>query len=124
VENQTVTVNLRYIIEIGLGVLNYSPEQLFETRMCFFWAKLAGYFAERDRQYRAQAELTRLQTFLLINVNLQEKNKLKKPSDLYHYYWEDEQASSPGKPKLTDEQIEQRSRNLLKAFNHECHQQP
>jgi hypothetical protein len=117
-QEQAVTVNLRYILETGLGVLNYTPEQLFETRLCFFWARLSGYFAERDRQYRAHAELTRLQTFLLVNVNMTEKSRLKSPADLYRYHWEDDQSPSRKRPELSDAQIEQRSRNLLKAFDH------
>ena len=63
-----------------------------------FWLKLRGYRDRREEDFRSDAELTRMQTTELINIQL-EPGKRFKPHQLWKFPWddedEDEQFASP-----------------------------
>lgn len=65
---------------------------------------------------REHAELMRLQTMELINIQLKKEDRLEGPEKLWKFPWDGE--SQPDKPRevITEEQQAARLTNLLKSF--------
>jgi len=107
---------------VGLGVLGMSPDEFYEMRLRDFFLKLFAFRKEQEIDRRENAELIRLQTVELLNINLKDDDKIKKTSDLWKFPWDNESEPVADKPKeVVDEQQQSaRLQNLLKSFkNHE-----
>lgn len=64
--------------------------EFWEIPLCEFFLKLHYFYEEKDRLFREQAELTRLQTVTLVNIQLSSKDKIKDPRRLWRFPWETE----------------------------------
>jgi hypothetical protein len=86
-------------------------------RLRDFFLKLHGFRKEQEMNRRERAELIRLQTIELFNIHLNKKDRIKQPSDLWKFPWDEEQ-NKPQKPRevVTEEQQAARLTNLLKSF--------
>ncbi len=101
---------------IGFGALNLSPEQFGRMRIADFFLKLFGYREEEEIKQRQLAELVRLQTVELINIQLEKKNRIKKPSELWQFPWEKVEIKQE---QITEKEQVQRFTRLLKTLKNE-----
>ena len=53
-----------------------------------FFLKLHYHHLKEEQAYRAKAELVRLQTLTLVNIQLLKKDKIKDPRRLWVFPWE------------------------------------
>lgn len=70
--------------------------------------KLKGFDEYHESMYREQCELSRWQSWMLINIQLPLEDKIKDPVTLFRFSWEPEQ-----KTKLPDKSVEDR---IMKKF--------
>lgn len=59
-----------------------------------FFLKLFYFKKQQIERMRFDAEVARLQTFHLINIQLAPKDKFPTPEDMYRYSWEIEKKNS------------------------------
>jgi hypothetical protein len=92
------------------------------TRLRYVMLALHGHRTETDQAYRRHAELTRLQTVELLNIQLDKKNKIKQAANLWPFPWDDE-PTAPDMPTVTPEQAKEQLTKLLDLVNksHEQH---
>ncbi|MBR5183028.1 MAG: hypothetical protein IKW15_00975 [Bacteroidales bacterium] len=85
-----------------------------------FLLKLFFFKQAQKEERKFYADLIRLQTFKLINIQLTEKSQLKKPEQLWSFEWDNEQQQEPVR-KLSEEQQQERLQELReiakKVFN-------
>lgn len=74
-----------------LGLLGLDRETMNETRAGDLYTRLYWYNRTREEDKLEQFRLMRLQTFELINIQLQKKDKLKKPSQLWRLPGEEDE---------------------------------
>lgn len=80
---------------------------IYETGVLF-----SGYFEKQNASIKWQGELARLQTFYLFNIHLSEKDKFKKPEELWRFSWEEEPEQE--KPRMvTPEENAEYVRKML-----------
>lgn len=65
------------------------PADFLLMRPADFWLKLQGYMKEREEDFKADAELTRMQTTELINIQLEPVKRIK-PTQLWKFPWDKE----------------------------------
>lgn len=70
------------------------PQQFYKMRLKDFFLKVHFYNKKEERQSREKAELIRMQTFILVNIQLESKNKLKVPADLWRFPWDTEREQT------------------------------
>ena len=70
-----------------MGVMEFGEMLLHD-----FFLKLHCYNTREEQIYRANAELVRLQTLTLVNIQLQKKDKIKDPKQLWVFPWEREES--------------------------------
>jgi len=92
--------------------MNLSPDEFGETRIGDFWDKLQGWGREKEEKFRLQAELTRLQTADLVNVQLKAEDRIA-PRDLWKFPWEEEEDEEEQDPAKVIEQ----NKRLIEALN-------
>ena len=59
-----------------------------------FFLKLHYYYKNKEQEYRERAELVRLQTLTLVNIQLARKDKIKDAKQLWRFAWEQESGGS------------------------------
>lgn len=74
--------------------MGMSEKEFGEMGVQPFFLKLFYFKKQRTEQWQFYAALARLQTYHLINIQLDAKHKLKDPKDLYVYEWEMEPRST------------------------------
>lgn len=97
-----------------------SVEEFERMEVGAFLLKLF-YFKEQQKEERKfYADLVRLQTFKLVNIQLTEKSQLKTPEQLWTYEWDSQKAEDPVR-KLSEEEQQQKLQELRdiakKVFN-------
>lgn len=80
---------------VALGMMNMGVVEFGEMTLHDFFLKLHYYNLRETRLYRERAELTRLQTLTLVNIQLARKDKIRDPRRLWTFPWERE----PGRPR-------------------------
>lgn len=55
-----------------------------------FFLKLHYFYKHKEQEYRERAELVRLQTLTLVNIQLARKDKIKDAKQLWRFTWEQE----------------------------------
>jgi hypothetical protein len=93
--------------------LNLTPEQFGLIRPSDFFLMLEAHAKYSNLEWRRHAELTRMQTVWLVNIQLKSDDRLK-PSDLWKYEW-DNVPSDPSE-QMTDEQIREQNQKLMAAM--------
>ncbi len=80
-------------------------------RIAHYYAALgAWYESERERQ-RWTAELVRMQTTDLLNIQLKKTDRIK-PGKLWTFPWDDDEQDDP----MTDEKIREMHLEIMKKF--------
>jgi hypothetical protein len=92
-------------VGIALGYLNMPPGEFWHMRLKDFFLKLKFWQHWQEEQTKQTAELVRLQTYQLINIQLTEKDKLKKPSELWRYEWDEEAKQATVDPEMTQRML-------------------
>lgn len=85
-------------------------EEFEEMLVGDFFLKLFYFNEARNERDRYVGELLRMQTMLLLNVQLEQKSRLKRPQELWKFGWEEDEAH--GHEMLTDEQKIEMLKNL------------
>jgi hypothetical protein len=88
------------------------PEEFLIMRPADFWLKLQGYREGRDEDFRNDAELTRLQTTELINIQLEISKRLR-PKQLWRFPWEEQVA---GDELVTEEENQKNLKGLIESL--------
>ncbi|HNX11611.1 MAG TPA: hypothetical protein PKH68_01355 [Paludibacteraceae bacterium] len=70
--------------------------------------------AKVNDEFKRDAELTRLQTATLINIQLKKEDQIK-PRDLWRFEWDDQETENES--GLTEEQIIEHNNRLSAVFN-------
>jgi hypothetical protein len=98
---------------LGMAVafLHLSPELFFEMRICHFMVSLDAWMMHEREKQRFDAELYRLQTADLINIQLKKSDRIK-PEKLWHFPWDDEVEQVI----MTDDEIKQMHEEIMKKF--------
>lgn len=98
---------------MAVAYLHLTPDQFGEMLPGEFYAGInAFYRMERDRQ-KFTAELFRMQTADLLNIQLKKKDRIK-PAQLWAFDWDNEQEEE--KP-VTTEEIKRHNEEIMKRFN-------
>ncbi|OKZ44279.1 MAG: hypothetical protein BHV68_02570 [Bacteroidales bacterium 43_8] len=84
-------VTLNDFLGIALGVLNMKSVEFWEMTLRDFFLKLHYFNSRKQQKYQATAELIRLQTLTLVNIQLAGKDKIKSPENLWRFPWEREE---------------------------------
>jgi len=92
--------------------MGLSPEDFGQMRLSHFFVKLIGHVKYKEEKYKEQAELVRLQTVSLINVNLARKDQIQNPTEFWKFPWDGESTEAREKPEADPAKMKQ----LLKAF--------
>ena len=86
------TITVDDYLGIALGLLGMGVMEFGEMLLHDFFLKLHYYNTREEQIYRANAELVRLQTLTLVNIQLQKKDKIKDPKQLWVFPWEREES--------------------------------
>lgn len=84
-------------------------------RLADFFLKLVGYRQEKEMEQRQLAELIRLQTVEILNIQIKKSDRIKKPSDLWQFPWETKTVEVK-KELVTEQEQIQRINRLLKSL--------
>lgn len=88
------------------------PKDFYEMRLRDFFLKMHGFRLEQEARSRESADLVRLQTMELININLKKEDKIKDPVKFWRFSWEEE----PEKASTNEQQAADRLQKLLKSL--------
>lgn len=83
----------------ALGCLGYDPERFGKMRLGDFLDALTGYNQRENERFKNIAELVRLSTSILWNVQVARKDKLK-PEQLMPFPWDEKEL----KPVVYDKE--------------------
>lgn len=95
---------------MAVAFLHLSPEQFFEMRISYFLISLDTWMLHEKEKQRFEADLLRMQTADLINIQLKKGDRIK-PEKLWHFPWDDEDEKI-----LTDEEIKRMNEEIMKKF--------
>ena len=112
--DQAEALKIDDFIASAFALLPWPPKQLMEARLRHVLLAMHGARNAREAQYRQQAELVRLQTVDLINIQLDKKNKIKDAAKLWQFPW-DNQTDHPA--EVTPEQAAEQLRRLVEYSN-------
>lgn len=93
--------------------MNMHEAEFGEMRIGTFFLKLRFFSKQREEELRERVEIARLQTFHLVNIQLQEKDRLKHPGDFWPLPWDSRPAG--GIKVTSDEEAAAQLERLLKA---------
>jgi hypothetical protein len=81
---------LNELCGIAINRLHLSPDEFYSLTPLEFDYALKDFNDQSQFKLRYEAELMRLQTAYLININLEEKNQFDDPRKLMRFPWESE----------------------------------
>lgn len=86
---------------MATGMMGMSPADFWEMTLHDFFVKLHYWNAREEQGWRSRAELARLQTLTLVNIQLARKDKIRDPRRLWTFPWEREEGpeETPGARK-------------------------
>lgn len=70
--------------------MGLSPEGFGQMRLNHFFLKLKGWVDYKQARFKEQAELVRMQTVRLVNIQLAKKDQFKDPSEMWLFPWDKE----------------------------------
>lgn len=95
----------------GLGCLRYDPEQFGLMRVGAFLDAMAGYHEDQNERIKIGAELLRLSTAILWNIQVDKSHKLS-PKQLMPLPWDEEKI----KPVVISEEDYRRTEELFERI--------
>ena len=69
-----------------------SSLEFWEMTLKEFFLKLHYFNKMKEQEYQANAELIRLRTLTLVNIQLASKDKIKDPKKLWQFPWDVEEV--------------------------------
>lgn len=98
---------------MAVAHLHMTPREFFLMRPGQFYTALEIWAEHERNKQRFTAELTRMQTTDLLNIQLKKKDRIK-PGQLWRFPWddEDEEVARP----QTDEEIRKYNEEILRRF--------
>ncbi|WP_303182169.1 hypothetical protein [uncultured Butyricimonas sp.] len=87
-----MSVTLDEYLGIALGMLGMGSVEFWEMILRDFFLKLHYFNRMKQQDYQATAELIRLQTLTLVNIQLASKDKIKDPKKLWRFPWDEEET--------------------------------
>lgn len=81
-------------------------------RPVHFFLMLAEYNRKAEQDYRVQAELVRLQTATLVNIQLKKADRVK-PNELWKFPWDGEHDADAHLKKMSREEFERMYKEFL-----------
>lgn len=101
----------------SLGCLLYTPERFGLMMMGDFLDAMAGYNEGESERVKSIAELLRVSTSILINIQLAKEDKIK-PEELWPFTWDKEKEEDEGAfETITDEERLRREDEMAKMLN-------
>lgn len=100
-------------LSMGIAYLGLTPEQFFFMRVGHFYGALDAWAEHEKNKQRFTAELMRMQTTDLLNIQLKKKDRIK-PGDLWSFPWDENEVDR--KPE-TDDEIRKHNEAILKRLN-------
>jgi len=97
---------------LGLALLGMTADEFFECRIGLFYNALNAYYREQMNRQRFTADMVRLQTLTLLNIQIKKSDRIKTPAELWSFPWDDEEEEKP-----SDEEIRRRNEEILNKFN-------
>jgi hypothetical protein len=101
---------------LGMAVayLHLTPGEFYLMRPGQFYAALDAWAEHEKNKQRFTAELMRMQTADLLNIQLKKKDRIK-AVELWRFPWDDEDGERQ-RPQ-TDEEIRRHNEEILKRFS-------
>jgi hypothetical protein len=96
---------------MGMAFLGLLPEQFFEMRLCYFFNALNMFLKNERERERYTAELVRMQTTELLNIQLKKADRIL-PAQLWAFPWDEDNEPE----LLTDEEIKRQHEAILEKF--------
>lgn len=81
-----------------MSVLSLSPKEFWESTPVEICNALDFSHKLREEEIRDRWDIMRLQTFYLININLDKNNQLSDPEDLIKFPWDEKKIKSVEEP--------------------------
>ena len=79
--------------------MGMSEKEFGEMGVQTFFLKLFYFKKAKEENLRFIAEIERLQTLQLINIQLKPENRIKNPQELIKYSWEEEKPTGKQDPE-------------------------
>ena len=89
-EKQDITID--WFFKVGIGVLGLPFADLLNMRLGEFFLRVEGFYQKQYDLYKQNAELIRLQTYWLINIQLPHNKQLSSPVKLWSFAWDENKA--------------------------------
>ena len=105
-----------------MGEMGMSEEEFYTCRVANFFLKLHGFREKEYNDRKEHANLVRMSTFELININLSPEHKIKSPESMWPFPWDNEDTdevkkkSGKKKPGITEEQSRKKIAQMVKAL--------
>lgn len=100
---------------VALGELGMTADAFWEMRLHDFFLKLRYHYNARQAERVERAELVRMQTVALVNIQLAKKDRIKDPRQFWCFPWEEEQGKTEPE-EVSEEEQQERIKNLIKAL--------
>lgn len=100
------------MLGMGISHLHLTPAEFFKMRIGHFYAAMDAWGEHELAKQRFTAELMRMQTTDLLNIQLKKKDRIK-AGELWRFPWEVEEDEA--KP-TTDDEIKKHNEALLKRL--------
>lgn len=95
--------------------MGISEKEFGEMGIPTFFLKLFYFNKGKEENQRFLADLARLQTMQLINIQLDPKSRFKDPQDIFQYSWEMEKPSGKQDPEQLAKMVA-KAKKILNGF--------
>ena len=100
------------MLGMGIAHLHLTPAEFYEMRIGHFYAAMDAWGEHELSKQRFTAELIRMQTTDLLNIQLKKKDRLK-AGELWRFPWEvEDEVDKP----TTDDEIKKHNEEILKRL--------
>lgn len=101
--------------QFALGCLSYTPNRFGLMLVGDFLDAMAGYKEGENERVKSIAELIRISTTFLLNIQLEKNNRLT-PNELWPFPW-DKPVKGGKVEELTEEEVKRREAEMTKKLN-------
>ena len=98
----------------ALGCLRYTPERFGRMIVADFFDAMAGYNEGENDRFKSMAELVRMSTAILVNIQLSQGDKLT-PHEIWGLPWDKNEGGSV--EVLAEEEVKRREVEMDKMLN-------
>lgn len=93
-----------------MGKLGLSQSEFWSSSLNDISLRIKGFYKIEEERQQAEYERQRFFTTMLLNIHIDKKHRIKSPSELVVFPWEDTQ-----KPSVTPKSEEQKKRDFSKV---------